>query len=109
MNDEVAGPNDPPEEHKGVSTVPANLPCDEVKYTYEHVEEEPEPDAVLFRVVSFIRYTERPMHKNTYYVPTDALNGFLHESTEEIVDIRPISEESAQEEIDEYRDGEGDK
>ena len=110
MTDDVAGPDDPPEEHEGVSSGAIDPRFDkrEVEYTYEHVDELPETDADIFRVVGVNDYTERPTHKNVYFVPGDGLNAFLEgysKSGERYVDIRPVTQEQARRELDAYRDG----
>jgi len=110
MTDDVAGRDDPPEEHEGVSSrvIDARFDGREVEYTYEHADEPPTTDADMFRVVGVINYTERPTHKNVHFVPGDGLDAFLEEYSkvaEQYVDIRPVTEEQARRELDAYRDG----
>ena len=63
-----------------------------IDYHYEHISEDEIPDGdKTFEVKSVIRYTNRPIHLDTYYVPQERLDEFLRmssETGEEIVDIR---------------------
>lgn len=94
------------DEHTGVGSIPT--PVGEYPYTYEHVNECSKPPADVYRIEAQIRFVDRPIHKNVYYVPSEALDFALmgYEQTgEEIIDIRPISVEEANDEMEWYRGG----
>ena len=75
-----------------------------IPYTYEHVEEPPEPPAEVYQVTSRIMFVERPIHKNVYFVEADRLAEFLmNPAQEEIVDVRPTTYEEAEHRMAEYR------
>ena len=78
-----------------------------VPYTYEHVEEPPTSSADLYRVTAFIEFTDRPIHKNVYYVEAAQLDEWLlgrgEVGGERIVDIRPTTQEEAERRMAEYR------
>lgn len=95
------------DDHTGVS-VAGGIP-----YTYEHVDGRPDSDDGLYRVTTVIDFASRPVHRNRYYVPASLLDAYLcpsrGEIAEEIVDIRPVSLETAQAEMDGYRADGGDR
>lgn len=79
-----------------------------VPYTYEHVDEPPEPQGEAYRVETFIDFSERPTHKNVYFIPAGGLDEFFRgygQTFEEVVDIRPVSYEEAEAEFTSF-DGE---
>lgn len=102
--------DDEGDEHTGVSTVPVAPGTDDttVEYTYEHVDETPEPEGDFYRVVGVVELKDRPTHRNAYYVPAEDLDRFVRglstEVFEEIVDIQPASEERVERELEAYRD-----
>ena len=77
-----------------------------VPYTYEHVEERPEPEGEVFRVVAALELKDRPIHKNVYFVEADRFTEWVerHDDTlfEEIVSIRPVSYAEAEREFTEF-------
>lgn len=97
--------DDPPyvgqkDDHTGVGDA-GGLP-----YTYEHVEEPPQPPAEVYRVTAYVEYADRPIHKNVYYVPAHRLDTFLLEQSEtweRVVDIRPTTYEAAESAFAAYR------
>lgn len=85
------------DEHAGVSEAGG------VPYTYEHVDEEPQPDFDVYRVTCVLEAVDRPTQKNTYYVPSDRLDSFFDsysQSGERVVDIDPMDGEEATRELD---------
>jgi hypothetical protein len=95
-------------EHTGVSELEHPHTRSEIEYTYEHVDERPEPESDMYRVVGVLEMVDRPTHKNVYYVPAEELDTFMKNHSpqvaEEFVDVQPISREQAEQELDEYRD-----
>jgi hypothetical protein len=80
-----------------------------IPYTYEHVEEWPEPSAEVYRIVGVVGLVDRPFHKNVYFVEADRLNEFFNdwgEHGEQVVDIQPVSHADAEDEILEFGDSE---
>lgn len=103
-DDRQSGDSDPwyvgqRDDHTGVTE------CFGIPYTYEHVDNPLESDE-CYRIEAQIRFTDRPIHRNVYYVPGERLDEFLCQTTgygEEIVDIRPISGEAAADELRWFR------
>lgn len=92
-------PNDDPEDmiHTGVGETDGGL-----TFTYRHLDGEPQPGAELYRVRTYVPYTDRPVHENTFFVPGPVLHRFLDGQIgpgQQISDIRPITQEQAQKEI----------
>ena len=77
-----------------------------VPYTYEHVEELPEPEADVFRVVAQLELKDRPIHKNVYFVEADRFPQWIsrHDDSlfEEIASVRPVSYAEAEREFTEF-------
>lgn len=80
-----------------------------VPYTYEHVEEHPEPEDEVFRVVAELELVDRPIHKNVHFVEAERFPAWIkrHDTqlAEEIISIRPVSRTEAEREFTEF-DGE---
>lgn len=89
------------EGHTGVGDIAGHY-----EYTYEHAEEPPEGDSDFYRITTYNNYTDRPIHVNKYYLPPQHLDRFFldyHQTGERVVDIRPVTEDEAESEIEEYR------
>jgi hypothetical protein len=87
------------DEHTGVSKT-GGYPS-----TFEHVEELPEPSAKLYRVETFLDLKNRPIHRDVHYVPAGKLDKFFRpysQTFDIIVDVRPITLEDAETEINDY-------
>ncbi len=48
-----------------------------IPYTYRHVEATPEAAAEVYRIETFIPFTDRPIHRNEHYVPAAKLDSFF--------------------------------
>lgn len=102
------------EESSGVSTTSVHVATPEgevvekaVEYTYEHVDEEPEPSCEMFRAVGFVEYVDRPLHKNVYYIPSELLDAFVENwgmHGERLVEVEQITKERARRELGEHQE-----
>lgn len=96
--DEYTGQKD---SHTGVSSAYG------IPYTFEKIESPPESDAVVYRITCVSKYSDEPMYKNVYFVPSDRLDFFFDgwgQSGERLIDIRPVSWDEAEAEMATYRD-----
>jgi hypothetical protein len=80
-----------------------------IPYTYEHVDEPPEPEGEVFRVVAWLEPKDRPIHKNVYFVEADRFPQWIeqHDDSlfEQIASVRPVSRDEAEREFTEFGDG----
>jgi hypothetical protein len=73
---------------------------------YRHGEAPPEAAAEVYRIETFIPFTDRPVHRNVHYVPAAKLDSFFElwgEHAETIVDIRKLTMTAALEELRAFR------
>lgn len=87
------------DEHTGVGDV-RGMP-----YTYEHVDERPDPSASVYRVVGIVHYVDLPLHKNVHYVEARRFDEFMNswgQHGEELVDVQRMTYLEAEQEFSNF-------
>jgi hypothetical protein len=87
------------EEHRGVKEHGLGYS------TYEHCKHHPGFGSETYCVTTFIEYSNIPNHVNRYVLLAEELDDFFyryHQTSESVVDIRPISVDEAVELIRDY-------